>query len=101
MILPLNGTAWRNQIDHWFDTQSIRPRVVAEFADSALLKTAAADGLGITTVALPHGSQGYVPHDLHLITVERALRHLGAQTIAKEAKKCFPGEEVTPPLRAK
>lgn len=114
MILPLNGTAWRNQIDHWFDTQSIRPRVVAEFADSALLKTAAADGLGITPVALPHGSQGYIPNGLqpigppvachfpcYLITVERALRHLGAQTIAKEAKKCFPGEEITPPLRAK
>ncbi len=113
VILPISGTAWRNQIDHWMESESISPHIVGEFADSALLKTAAADGLGITPVALPVGSEGLVPHGLipigppvachfpcYLITVERAIRHTGARTIAREAKNCFPGDEITPPLAA-
>ncbi len=114
VILPASGSAWRNHIDHWFETQNLKPRIVAEFADSALIKTAAADGLGIAPVALPmddrlllrYGIQmiGEAPEchfPCYLITVERALKHPGAQVIAREARKVFPkGNHPVPPIAA-
>jgi LysR family transcriptional activator of nhaA len=37
MLLPTATTAYRRALDEWFDTIGVRPRVVAEFDDSALL----------------------------------------------------------------
>ena len=45
--LPTDNTSLRRQLDHWFATQGIRPFVVAEFEDSALLKVFAAAGGGL------------------------------------------------------
>jgi LysR family transcriptional activator of nhaA len=41
----------RLRIDHWFERQGLRPRVVGEFEDSALLKTFAAGGMGVFPAA--------------------------------------------------
>ena len=37
MLLPTATTAYRRALDEWFDAIDVRPRVVAEFDDSALL----------------------------------------------------------------
>jgi LysR family transcriptional activator of nhaA len=37
MLLPTATTAYRRALDDWFDATGVRPRVVAEFDDSALL----------------------------------------------------------------
>jgi LysR family transcriptional activator of nhaA len=37
MLLPTATTAYRRALDEWFDATGVRPRVVAEFDDSALL----------------------------------------------------------------
>jgi LysR family transcriptional activator of nhaA len=37
MLLPTATTAYRRALDEWFDSTGVRPRVVAEFDDSALL----------------------------------------------------------------
>ncbi|HEX9009421.1 MAG TPA: LysR family transcriptional regulator, partial [Holophagaceae bacterium] len=37
-LLPLQGTALRRALDQWMGTHGIRPRIVGEFSDSALLK---------------------------------------------------------------
>jgi len=37
MLLPTATTAYRRALDEWFDASGVRPRVVAEFDDSALL----------------------------------------------------------------
>ncbi|MBS0657641.1 MAG: LysR family transcriptional regulator [Verrucomicrobia bacterium] len=50
-LLPSFGSPLRRELEEWFRRRSIRPRVVAEFADSAMAKVAAADGLGV--LALP------------------------------------------------
>ena len=102
MLLPAAQTAWRHQLDHWFEVQGFRPNVVAEFDDSALLKTAAADGLGVAPVALPVAAEASVRFGLkllgeaqgctfpaYLITVERSLKHPAVRTIAKEARGFF------------
>jgi len=47
VLLPTGHTALRARLDHWFEQQGIRPRVVGEFEDSALLKTFGASGMGV------------------------------------------------------
>ena len=52
MLLPTAHTAVRARLDHWFDQHSIRPRIVGEFEDSALLKTFGASGMGVFPAAV-------------------------------------------------
>jgi LysR family transcriptional activator of nhaA len=47
MLLPLENLTLRRSLNQWFDRHDIRPQVVAEFEDSALLKVFGADGLGV------------------------------------------------------
>lgn len=51
VLLPTAHTAVRDQLDQWFEQRAIRPRVVGEFADSALLKTFGASGMGVFPAA--------------------------------------------------
>jgi len=51
VLLPTAHTAVRARLDHWFEQRAMRPRVVGEFADSALLKTFGASGMGIFPAA--------------------------------------------------
>ncbi|MDI1246784.1 MAG: LysR family transcriptional regulator [Rhodoferax sp.] len=51
VLLPTAHTAVRARLDHWFEQRAIRPRVVGEFADSALLKTFGASGMGVFPAA--------------------------------------------------
>jgi len=46
-ILPYGASSLRRQLDQWFEQVSVRPRIVAEFQDSALIKTFGSDGVGI------------------------------------------------------
>ena len=46
VLLPGPHSALRAAIDAWFEREGIKPRVVGEFADSALLKTFGGSGLG-------------------------------------------------------
>lgn len=47
VLLPTTHAAARGLLDQWFDRESIRPRIVGEFEDSALLKTFGASGMGV------------------------------------------------------
>ena len=38
-LLPLEGSALRRAMQQWFDSRNIRPRLVGEFKDSALMGT--------------------------------------------------------------
>lgn len=51
VLLPTAHTAVRARLDHWFEQLAIRPRVVGEFEDSALLNTFGASGMGIFPAA--------------------------------------------------
>ena len=51
VLLPTAHAAVRAALDQWFDSQAIRPRVIGEFEDSALLKTFAAGGMGVFAAA--------------------------------------------------
>lgn len=47
LLLPSEGSALRRGLVRWFDTLNVKPRVLGEFTDSALLKTFGQMGLGL------------------------------------------------------
>jgi LysR family transcriptional activator of nhaA len=51
LLLPTGHTAVRARLDHWFEQRAIRPNVVGEFEDSALLNTFGASGMGVFPAA--------------------------------------------------
>lgn len=51
MLLPTAHTAMRDRLDLWFEQRALRPRIVGEFADSALLKAFGASGMGVFPAA--------------------------------------------------
>ncbi len=51
LLLPTHGSALRRSLDQWRIATEVQPRVVAEYDDGALMKIAAADGLGVLPIA--------------------------------------------------
>jgi LysR family transcriptional regulator, transcriptional activator of nhaA len=68
VLLPTAHAALRGSIDRWFEKHAIRPRVVGEFEDSALLKTFGASGMGVFPAPT------LVDHDL---TTRYGVRQIG------------------------
>ncbi|MDB5938089.1 MAG: LysR family transcriptional regulator [Polaromonas sp.] len=48
VLLPTAHADVRTALDQWFDRQGIRPHIVGEFEDSALLKTFGSSGMGVS-----------------------------------------------------
>lgn len=105
MLLPLDTLPLRRALDQWFESISVRPRIVAEFEDSALLKVFGADGAGLfpgptvveAVLAQQHGAEvvGHVPtvqERYYALTVERRLKSPAAAAILL-AGQGVPGEE--------
>jgi LysR family transcriptional activator of nhaA len=100
MLLPLEGSTLRRGLDQWFDRNGVKPRIVAEFEDSALLKVFGADGLGIFTaptvvkdevcrqygVALL-GNAADVKERFYAISVERRLKNPAVVAICDAARQ--------------
>lgn len=75
VLLPTSHSALRPALDRWFEARQLRPRVVGEFEDSALLAVFAARGLGVFPVSrLGTGDIGLL----------RGLRLLGGCDDVKE-----------------
>jgi len=68
LLLPTGHAAVRARLDLWFEQRGIRPRVVGEFEDSALLKTFGARGMGVFPAA------EWVQDDL---LADSGMQHLG------------------------
>ncbi len=51
VLLPTGHSALRPTLDQWFESQRLRPRIVGEFEDSALMAVFAARGLGVFPVS--------------------------------------------------
>jgi LysR family transcriptional regulator, transcriptional activator of nhaA len=51
VLLPTTHAAVRGRIDQWFERSGIKPNIVGEFEDSALLKTFGAAGMGVFPAA--------------------------------------------------
>lgn len=99
LLLPLENLTLRRSLNQWFDRHDIKPRVVAEFEDSALLKVFGADGVGIfpaPTVMEPDVSRQYgvqvlgrapeVRERFYAISVERKLKNPAVVAISDAAR---------------
>lgn len=99
LLLPIESMILRRSLNHWFDQHDIKPKVVAEFEDSALLKVFGADGVGIfpaptimeTDVTRQYGVHvlGRAPgvHErFYAISVERKLKNPAVVAITEAAR---------------
>jgi LysR family transcriptional activator of nhaA len=99
LLLPTPHAAMRNRIDRWFEAKRIRPRIVGEFEDSALLSLFAAQGLGVFPVtALGAGDlaamrglrllgrSDELQEEIHAIRSRRGLHHPLVQRILTAAR---------------
>ncbi len=88
VLVPTTHVATRARLDLWFERTSIRPRIVGEFEDSALLKTFGASGMGVFPAAeLVHdelvaqynvkrvGACEGVEEHFYLIVAEKKVHH--------------------------
>ena len=49
MLMPTNSSALRRLLEQWFERENIKPLVVAEFEDRALMKAFGERGAGVFT----------------------------------------------------
>jgi LysR family transcriptional regulator, transcriptional activator of nhaA len=88
VLLPTGHSALRASLDRWFESEGLRPHVVGEFEDSALLAVFAARGMGVfpvsrfgaTDLALMRGLRllgrcADVKEEIHAIRSRRGQNH--------------------------
>jgi len=98
-LAPAEATSLRRSLEHWFTTQAVSPRIVAEFDDSALLKTFGADGVGVfaspsvveAEVKSHHGVEVLgrtqeVRERFYAISAERKLKNPAVAAICANAR---------------
>lgn len=99
LLLPAEGTTLRRTLEQWFAAHDVRPTVVAEFEDNALLKVFGQNGLGLfpgpsalerqicrqygVVVA---GRLEDVRERFYAISVERRLKHPAVLAISEAAR---------------
>ena len=109
MLLPTANTTLRRSLDQWFLDNDVRPRVVAEFEDSALLKAFGQHGHGIfpapsvlaAEVCKQYGVRaiGTVPsvvERFYAISAERRIRHPAIAAITEAARERVFGPAAAP-----
>lgn len=100
LLLPGEDAAVRPKLMRWLDEQRIRPRIVGEFDDSALLNAFGMEGVGIYAVpsAITHlvqqqsggvilGHTDAVTEQFYAISTERRLTHPAVLAISNAARQ--------------
>lgn len=100
LLLPGEEVAIRTALVQWFEAQRVRPRIVGEFDDSALVKAFGQGGAGLFVA--PTAIAGYVCRQygvralgridaviehLYAITTERRIQHPAAVVISQAATR--------------
>jgi LysR family transcriptional activator of nhaA len=99
-ILPTENSSLRRPLEQWFEEMGVRPRVVAEIEDSALLKVFGQHGAGLfaaPSIVAKDVKEQYGVRSLgvargvierfYAITVERRITHPGTAAIAAAARE--------------
>ncbi len=102
-LLPARNNALRGKIDEWFVQHHVRPDVVGEFEDNALLNTFGRRGLGLFfapaalagDVAEQFGAVrvGLVPtvrEQFYMISSDRKIMHPAVEAILAGSRKAAP-----------
>jgi LysR family transcriptional activator of nhaA len=99
MLMPTATSSLRRAMDQWFEREGIRPAIVAEFEDRALMKAFGEAGIGIFTsptaveddVVAKYGVQVIARTDalrerFYAISAERRIKHPAVATITTSAR---------------
>ncbi|MGH9590658.1 MAG: transcriptional activator NhaR [Terracidiphilus sp.] len=100
MFLPTENTALRRNLDFWFESSGIRPVVLGEFEDYALLRAFGETGVGVfpvPSVSEPQlqkqkelkmiGATSEVRTQFYAISAERKLQHPAVLAIRNAARQ--------------
>jgi LysR family transcriptional activator of nhaA len=100
MLLPTENMALRRSLEQWFDQRGVRPEIVGEFEDYALLHEFGASGHGI--MAVPSileatlrrdygmklvGRTTAVRAQYYAVSLERRLKHPAVSAICETARQ--------------
>jgi len=99
LLAPTPNTALRHSLDRWLDGLGVRPELVAEIEDSALMKVFGQNGVGLFAAPLAvedeirrsHGVQlvgrtEEVQEHFYAITLDRRIMHPAVAAIAERAR---------------
>lgn len=97
-LLPTTNMGMRAALDTWFDAKNVRPQVIGEFEDSALMGVCSSDGRGFTVmpsvidrVAVKQYGLGVIArvqecgNTFYAITTDRRVKHPAAVAITEHA----------------
>jgi len=100
LLLPLENSMLRRNLDHWMMGNNIHPRIVGEFQDSALSKTFGSSGAGLffaTTVVEDEVISRYnvkvigripeVQERFYAVSVERRFKNPAVTAILESARQ--------------
>jgi LysR family transcriptional activator of nhaA len=99
MLMPTSSSALRRALELWFERNGIKPEVVAEFEDRALMKAFGEAGVGVFTTpspverdvmtkygVVPIGRTDEVKERYYAISAERHIRHPAVAAITEAAR---------------
>lgn len=105
MLLPGHASAMRRRFDLWLASHKIRPRVIGEFDDAALMKAFGGEGRGVfmtpavleSETAAQHGVRvvgrsAELVEEFHAISTERRITHPCVAAITSSARDQFFAE---------
>lgn len=99
LLLPTDNALLRRSLEQWFESLGVRPRIIAEFEDSALLKVFGQHGAGLFPA--PSALESEICEQYHVrsigraegvierfyaITVERRIKHPAVAAISVAAR---------------
>ncbi len=100
MLLPTDNTGIRRNLDFWFDAVGVRPKIVGEFEDYALLRAFGQEGTAIFPVPSVFerqlrkqdrvrkiGMTDEVRTYFYAISAERKLKHPAVVAICESARR--------------
>lgn len=100
ILLPMRNSVLRRSLDYWFEVNEVRPKIVGEFEDSAMLKIMGKAGVGIFPVANTirkeveemYGVEFIaaipdVTEKFYALSVERKVMHPAVLAISEVARK--------------
>jgi LysR family transcriptional activator of nhaA len=100
LLLPSSDVAMRARLMQWLDEHSLRPRIVGEFDDSALMKAFGQAGAGVFVAATAIaadvcrqygvrqlGTMETVREQLYAITPQRRLLHPAVVAVSEAARQ--------------
>jgi LysR family transcriptional activator of nhaA len=105
-LLPTSEASMRRAVDRWFEQHQIRPRIVGEFEDSALMKVFGQSGAGFfpapavirDEICSQYGVEVFGPvessnEQFYAITSGRRLRHPAVVALSEAARDTIFVEE--------